>query len=78
MGYIVAVDSSQTSRASLDGNIVIASKKDKGLTVSRFKRYGHTETLQPENSRYESITLGSTNDEWKVVAKVLWWIVKAP
>lgn len=77
-GYIVAVDSSQTDRSKLDGKIVIAWKKDKGLTVSRFRRYDHTETLQPENPHYESITLGHKNDKWKVVAKVLWWIGKAP
>jgi SOS-response transcriptional repressor LexA len=77
-GYIVAVDSSQTDRSKLDGKIVIAWKKDKGLTVSRFKRYDHTETLQPENPQYESITLGHKHDKWKVVGKVLWWIGKAP
>jgi SOS-response transcriptional repressor LexA len=77
-GYIVAVDSSQTDRAKLNGKIVIAWKKDKGLTVSRFRRYDHTETLQPENSQYESITLGNKRNDWKVVAKVLWWIGKAP
>jgi SOS-response transcriptional repressor LexA len=77
-GYIVAVDSSQTDRSTLDGKIVIAWKKDKGLTVSRFRRYDHTETLQPENPLYESITLGHKNDKWKIVAKVLWWIGRAP
>ena len=77
-GYIVAVDSSQTDRSKLDGKIVIAWKRDKGLTVSRFRRYDHTETLQPENPRYESITLGHKNDKWKLIAKVLWWIGKAP
>jgi SOS-response transcriptional repressor LexA len=77
-GYIVAVDSSQTDRSKLDGKIVIAWKKDEGLTVSRFRRYDHTETLQPENPQYDSITLGHKNEGWKVVAKVLWWIGKAP
>jgi SOS-response transcriptional repressor LexA len=77
-GYIIAVDSSQTDRSRLDGKIVIAWKKDKGLTVSRFRRYDHTETLQPENPRYESITLGHKSDKWKIVARVLWWIGRAP
>jgi SOS-response transcriptional repressor LexA len=77
-GYIVAVDSSQTDRSKLDGKIVIAWNKDAGLTVSRFRRYDHTETLQPENSQYHSITLGNRQNKWKVVAKVLWWIGKAP
>ena len=77
-GYVVAVDSSQTDRSKLDGEIVIAWNKDKGLTVSRFKRYDHTETLQPENPQHESITLGKKNDRWRIVAKALWWIGKAP
>jgi transcriptional regulator with XRE-family HTH domain len=76
--YIVAVDSSQTDKAELDGKIVIAWEKDKGLTVSRFKRYGETETLQPENSQYESVTLSRRGGTWKIVARVLWWIGKAP
>jgi SOS-response transcriptional repressor LexA len=77
-GYIVAVDSSQTDKSKLDGKIVIAWNQHEGLTVSRFKRYDHTETLQPENPQYESITLGKKSDKWKIVAKALWWIGKAP
>ncbi len=76
--YIVAVDSSQTDKAELDGKIVIAWEKDKGLTVSRFKRYGETETLQPENPQYESVTLDGGGGTWKIVARVLWWIGRAP
>jgi len=76
-GYIVAVDSSQSDRAGLDGKIVIAWHRDLGLTVSRFRRYDHTEVLQPENQEYESISL-SGKHQWKIVAKVLWWIGKAP
>jgi SOS-response transcriptional repressor LexA len=77
-GYIVAVDSSQTDRSKLDGKIVIAWNQKRGLTVSRFRRYDHTETLQPENPQYESITLGKKDDKWQVVATALWWIGKAP
>ncbi len=76
-GCIVAVDSSQTDHMKLDGKIVVAWHKDQGLTVSRFKRYDHTEILEPENHSYESITL-SAKHRWKILAKVLWWIGKAP
>jgi SOS-response transcriptional repressor LexA len=75
--YIVAVDSAQIDRSKLDGKIVIAWNKDRGLTVSRFKRFDHVELLQPDNPMYETITLNKQNS-WKVVAKVLWWIGKAP
>jgi SOS-response transcriptional repressor LexA len=61
----------------LDGKIVIAWHKDMGLTISRFRRYDHTEVLQPENTEYEAITL-SQKQNWKIVAKVLWWVGKAP
>jgi hypothetical protein len=50
--------------------------KDSGLTVSRFRRYDHTEVLQPENRDYTSITLGAKY-KWKIVARVRWWIGKA-
>jgi SOS-response transcriptional repressor LexA len=76
-GFVVAVDSSETDLSSLDGKIVIAWHKDVGLTISRFRRYDHTEVLQPENTAYEAITL-SPKKTWKIVAKVLWWIGKAP
>jgi len=77
-GYILAVDSSQTDRGELNGKIVIVWNNDSGLTVSRFRRYDHTETLQPENPRYEAITLGHRKSKWQIVAKVLWWIGRAP
>jgi SOS-response transcriptional repressor LexA len=76
-GYVVAVDSSQIDRMRLDGKIVVAWHKDKGLTLSRFRRFGHTEILEPENHGYESITF-SSKQLWKVLAKVLWWVGKAP
>jgi SOS-response transcriptional repressor LexA len=76
-GYILAVDFSQNDVRAMDGKIVIAWRKDMGLSVSRLKRYDHTVVLQPENASYNSITL-SAKQKWKIVAKVLWWIGKAP
>jgi SOS-response transcriptional repressor LexA len=76
-GYIVAVDASQSDRAKLNGKIVVAWHKEKGLSVSRLRRYDHTEVLQADNPRYESVTLQGKNG-WKILAKVLWWIGRAP
>jgi SOS-response transcriptional repressor LexA len=76
-GYVIAVDTSQRDHTKLDGKIVIAWNKDKGLTISRFRRYDHTEVLQSENPEYESTTLSKVNN-WKILAKVLWWIGRAP
>jgi SOS-response transcriptional repressor LexA len=70
-GYIVVVDTSQTNRRKLYGDIVIAAHKDEGLVVSRLQRFDETEVLVPENREYDSTAL-STN--WRIVAKILWWI----
>jgi len=61
----------------LNGKIVIARHKDKGLTVSRLHRYDHTLVLRSENPSYEAVTL-SAKERWKIVAKVLWWIGSEP
>ena len=76
-GYVVAVDSSQIDLNGLNGKIVIAWHKDVGLTISRFRRYDHTEVLVSENPDYEAITISSAQP-WKIVATVLWWLGRAP
>ena len=76
-GSILVVDSSQIDSAKLNGKVVIAWHRDMGLTVSRLQHYDHTTVLQPESRDYESIVLDSEH-KWKIVAKVLWWIEKAP
>jgi SOS-response transcriptional repressor LexA len=76
-GYILVVDFAQCIISELNGKIVIAWHEDTGLTVSRLRHYDHTIVLQSENTSYESITL-SGKQKWKIVAKVLWWIGKAP
>jgi SOS-response transcriptional repressor LexA len=74
-GYIVVIDTSQTSHSDLYGQIVVAAHKEHGLMVSRLQRFDHTEVLVPENREYES-TAVSTNG-WRIVAKILWWIGRA-
>ena len=76
-GYILAVDSSQADPSELNDKLVIAWNEEMGLTVSRLHHYDHTEVLQPENKEYESIVLNNRN-KWKILAKVLWWVAKAP
>jgi transcriptional regulator with XRE-family HTH domain len=76
-GYILAVDSAQTDPSDLSGKVVVAWHKDVGLMVSRLQNYGHTEVLQPECKEFEPIVV-SNKQEWKILAKVLWWIGKAP
>lgn len=76
-GYILAVDSLQADPSELKGKVVIAWHKDMGLMVSRLQQYDHTEVLQPENKEYESIVLNRKH-KWKILARVLWWIGKAP
>jgi transcriptional regulator with XRE-family HTH domain len=75
-GYIIAVDTSQTDRLKLYGQIVVATHKEQGLVVSRLQRFHHTEVLVPENREYESTAISVQG--WRIVAKILWWIGRAP
>src|SRR5260370_19803977 len=76
-GYILAVDSAQTEINELNGKIVIAWHRDRGLTVSRLNQFDHTIVLQSENACYESIILSSQHT-WTIVATVLCRIGKSP
>jgi SOS-response transcriptional repressor LexA len=71
-GYIIVIDTSQTNRLKLYGQIVVAAHKEQGLIVSRLQRYDHTEVLVPENREYDSTAISANG--WRIVAKILWWI----
>ena len=76
-GDIAAVDSSQNDRAHLDGKVLIVSNEEKGLCVSRFRRYPKFDVLESENRQYQPIVLDKRSG-WHIVARVLWWICAAP
>lgn len=52
-GYIIVVDTLQSDRSKLYGNVVVAAHSVQGLIVSRLQRYEDTEVLVPENREYE-------------------------
>jgi phage repressor protein C with HTH and peptisase S24 domain len=76
-GDIAAVDSSQTDRTNLDGKIVIVTSEEKGLCVSRLRRYPKFDILESENRDYQAVVLGKSSG-WRIIARVLWWISAAP
>jgi transcriptional regulator with XRE-family HTH domain len=76
-GDIAAVDSSQTDRALLGGKVVIVTNEDKGLCVSRLRRYPKFDVLESENRDYQAVVLGKSSG-WRIVGRVLWWISAAP
>jgi phage repressor protein C with HTH and peptisase S24 domain len=76
-GDILAVDSFQTDKSQLNGKIVVVAHEEKGLCVSRLRRYEDVDVLESANRDYEGIVLGK-NSGWQLVGKVLWWISAAP
>jgi SOS-response transcriptional repressor LexA len=76
-GEIVAVDAYETDRFQLNGKVVLAWHKDRGLLVARLRTFDHTDVLVAENSEVEGICLGPNND-WTIAGKVLWWLGWAP
>jgi hypothetical protein len=75
-GYIIALDTSDTERDSLEGEIVVAGHIDRGLLVSRLIRFDHTDALVSDHREYKSVFL-ATLSEWKIIGRVLWWAGKA-
>lgn len=76
-GDILAVDSYQTDRDELQGKVVVVANEQKGLCVSRLRRYENLDVLESENREYEPVVLNKSNG-WRILGRVLWWISAAP
>ena len=76
-GDIVAVDSFQTERNDLYGELVVAANEDMGLSVARLRRYDGFELLEGESRQYDPVVLNNAR-EYRIVGKVLWWISSTP
>jgi SOS-response transcriptional repressor LexA/DNA-binding transcriptional regulator YiaG len=78
-GYIVAVDTSQTDRARLHGQMVAARDPEGGVTIKWLRKVGKQEILLPQHTskRHQPIILSPLEEQdtgWAVVGRVLWWI----
>lgn len=76
-GDIVAVDSFQTERGDLYGQLVVVANEQAGLSVSRLRRYDTLDVLEAESRRYDPVILSKASG-WRIVGKVLWWISGTP
>jgi phage repressor protein C with HTH and peptisase S24 domain len=76
-GDIVAVDSFQTERRDLYGQLVVVANEETGLSISRLRRYDMLDVLEAESRKYEPVIL-SKAIRWRIVGKVLWWISGTP
>lgn len=72
-GDLLAVDSFQTDRSELYGQIIVAGTDQTGLCVSRLRRYDSVDLLEAEDRKYDSLVLAKAS-RWRIVGKVLWWI----
>lgn len=76
-GDILGVDAFQTERSELAGKIVIAVHEDKGMWVSRLRRYDSLDILEAEDREFDPVVLGKASG-WRILGRVLWWISTAP
>lgn len=72
-GDLVAVDSFQTERRDLYGQLVVVAHEEAGLSVSRLRRYDTLDVLEAESREYEPVILNKATG-WRIVGKVLWRI----
>jgi hypothetical protein len=76
-GDIVAVDWSSTEPDVLNGKVILAWHRNRGLALSRFVQINGTQLLTADNHSYAPIAL-EKNRDWQLVGKVLWCINVAP
>src|SRR5579872_1128149 len=72
-GDLLAVDSFQTERNKLYGQIVVTTSEQTGLLVSRLRRLDRLEVLEAENRDLDPIILNKARKH-RVIGKVLWSI----
>jgi transcriptional regulator with XRE-family HTH domain len=76
-GYIIAVDTSNTSRDDLAGQIVVARNTEENrLLVSRLIRFDHTDALVSDQREQQAVLLAN-GSSWRIIGRVLWWAGKA-
>lgn len=71
-GYIIAVNTSFEALDDLVGHIVVASHIEKGLLVSRWIRFDHTDVLVSDHREFDSVSLIQPSG-WRIIGRVLWW-----
>jgi transcriptional regulator with XRE-family HTH domain len=74
---IVAVDSYQSERRTLYGNIVVVTSERHGLSVSRLHRYDSIDVLEAEDRAPEPIIFKKSGG-LRIVGRVLWSISGIP
>jgi transcriptional regulator with XRE-family HTH domain len=72
-GDLLVVDSTQNDANELNGKIIIAWHRATGLTLSRFLMMKGVQLLESESRDYKPVSVGGDRN-WRIVAKVLWWI----
>ena len=70
---IVAVDSYQSERRELHGEIVLVTSERQGLTISRLRRYDSVDVLEAEDRSGETIVVRKAG-RLRIVGRVVWWI----
>jgi SOS-response transcriptional repressor LexA len=70
---ILAVDSYQTERSRLYGQIVLVTSEAHGLSVSRLSHYDRIDVLEAEDRHFEPVILKKSGG-WRIVGRVLWSI----
>jgi len=76
-GYIIAVDTSDTSRDSVVGKVVVArNTEDKRLVVTRLIKFDHSYALVSDQRENQSVSLDN-GCPWRIVGRVLWWTGRA-
>lgn len=76
-GSVVAVDTTEQSRAKLSGHIVVATRDEQSFKLAWLRESRGEYFLTPENREFAPISVHS-DSRWRIIGRVLWWITSAP
>ena len=76
-GDLIAVDASQVDTDQLNGKVIVASQREGGLVLGRYRSVDGMQMLESENREYGPLVLGKGRD-WRILGKVLWLVRQTP
>ncbi len=76
-GSVLIVDVSRNDVGTLEGKIVLASHRERGVTVGWLRRFSSIDLLMPENPARTAVLLSGPSG-WRISGEVVWWITMPP
>jgi SOS-response transcriptional repressor LexA len=76
-GSVVAVDTTEQTKAKLNDKIVVATRDEQSFRIAWLRESRGEYFLSPENREFPPVSVIS-DPRLRIIGRVLWWITSAP